>query len=156
MGTPMDAASYNTLKVREVMRLCAGCEGVVNVPLHHLDGEHHLACIPGRASQALLDENGLVVASVEAEVVGMTLDETCFAHPVRTVAQRVIWSRPKSSARETFSGLPSSPGGTGMWTPPAQDARGSQQRPVPVARMVSILNDNRSNQGQLNQSFKFP
>lgn len=159
MGTPRDASTA----IREVMRLCAGCDGVVNVPLHHLDGTTHLACIPGRVSQALLDENGLVAESVKSEVLGIALDESCSVHPVRTVAERVICLTPKkgnargsaASAGSTEMrylasmgrnvGLPTSRGMTmrppgslenEMRLPESVQARGLQQRPVPMARMV--------------------
>lgn len=81
MGTPRDASPAAPL-TREVLRYCPGCNGVVNVPLHHIDGRTHLACIPGRPSTALLDEDGLVAMNVQAELLGIGDDETCEAHPV--------------------------------------------------------------------------
>lgn len=94
MGWATDAAPHSPL-VREVLRVCSGCSGVVNVPLHHLDGKTHLACIPGRWSQALVGAEGLVAASVEGEPLGLDTneDEKCIAHPVRTISQRIISSR---------------------------------------------------------------
>lgn len=89
---PMGTDSANK---REVLRLCAGCFGIVNVPLHGLDGVSHLACPVGGPSTALLDANGLLTTSVRGELVGIGTEE-CFAHPVRTVAQRLVKVQPQA------------------------------------------------------------
>ncbi|CZT18661.1 uncharacterized protein RCC_04505 [Ramularia collo-cygni] len=112
MGTSYGASS-SPLLVREVLRLCAGCTGVVNVPLHHLNGESHLSCIPGTPSRALLDEHGIVAKSVEAPLVGMNDTETCIGHPVRIVAQRIVAVKHKDKRRESAGRLPGS-GDTGL------------------------------------------
>ncbi|KAK4611829.1 hypothetical protein CLAFUW4_12885 [Fulvia fulva] len=64
----------NTPVLREeTLRICAGCEGLVSVPLHGLDQSTHLACVPGARSQRF----------VNGEAQGYLGSSTpCTAHPV--------------------------------------------------------------------------
>jgi hypothetical protein len=180
MGTPNNEWEWP----REVMRYCAGCAGVVNVPLHHLDGETHLNCPAGRVSLANLDDHGMVAGNallclmgvgVHPDRKGDGVGEECFAHPVLTVTSPPFWSPVrKDSVVGSPTPLKRSPavGKYEEQSPGPSNAGSDHQRlanTVPPARLIPsspvgiasapagrAFAGNSSMRGRLNPGYRFP